>query len=100
MFTRFPPNSRYYQSEIKHYEQEEGEDIPYLERRFLPQPENLTLLQEHPVTQGERLDHIATQHLGDPLLFWRIADANAAMNPSDLVEPLGRMLRISMPEGF
>ena len=28
--------------------------------------------------QGERLDNVAAQYLGDPTLFWRLCDANNA----------------------
>jgi nucleoid-associated protein YgaU len=44
------------------------------------------------VKQSDRLDLIAARTLGDPLLFWRIADANDAMNPFDLLTR--RALRI------
>ena len=50
--------------------------------------------------QGERLDNIAAQYLGDPTLFWRLADANGAMRPEELTETVGRKLRITMPEGI
>ncbi len=36
---------------------------------------------------GDRLDTIAARTLGDPLLFWRLADASGAMNPDDLERP-------------
>jgi hypothetical protein len=69
--------------------------IVYLTRRFLPDPSRLLLVQEHLVRAGERLDHIAAQHFGDPELFWRICDANRSMNPAELAEP-GRRLRITL----
>jgi len=69
--------------------------IVYLTRRFLPQPEQLVLVQEHAVRPGERLDHIAANHYGDPELFWRICDANRAMDPG-LLETPGRRLRITL----
>ncbi len=51
-------------------------------------------------TQAERLDNIAAKFLGDPELFWRIADANGAMRPEDLVRTVGRKLRITLPQGI
>jgi hypothetical protein len=69
--------------------------IVYLTRRFLPDPAQLVLVQEHLVRPGERLDHIAAQHFGDPELFWRICDADRVMNPAELAEP-GRRLRITL----
>ncbi len=52
------------------------------------------------MTQGERLDNIAATFLGDPELFWRLADANRAMQPEELVQTVGRRLRITLPEGI
>jgi hypothetical protein len=76
-----------------------GKTIIYLRRRFLPPSSQFQLLQEHSVTQGDRLDNIAAKYLGDPELFWRIADANDAMRPEALVETIGRKLRITLPAG-
>ena len=56
---------------------------------------------EHTVAEGERLDQTsASRYLGDPEQFWRIADANGAMQPDDLVQTPGRRLRITLPEGI
>ena len=35
----------------------------------------------------------AATHLGDPLLYWRIADANAVIDPHELTDTLGRARR-------
>jgi hypothetical protein len=65
----------------------------------VPAPERFALLTEHVVAQGERLDNITAEHLGDPEQFWRICDANGALRPAELTEELGRRLRITLPEG-
>ena len=52
------------------------------------------------VSEGERLDNIAAHYVGDPLLFWRICDANGDMRPDALIERIGRRLRITLPEGI
>ena len=101
----FPINSRYHDIEtatrtVPDGEKGEGRKIIYLKRRFVPPPENFHLLQEHTVTQGDRLDNIAARYLGDPEQFWRICDANNAMRPDQLTETLGRQLRITLPEGI
>jgi nucleoid-associated protein YgaU len=77
-----------------------GTTIAYLRRRFLPPSTQFHLLQEHSVTQGDRLDNIAAKYLGDPELFWRIADANDAMRPEKLLARIGRRLRITLPAGI
>ena len=95
----FPPTSRYYGVVLKVRADEEGEQVPYLARRFLPPSTAFAQLRLHRVTEGERADLIAATELGDPEGFWRIADANDAMRPDDLATP-GRILRITLPEGI
>lgn len=46
------------------------------------------------VQPAERLDMIAAAALGDPLEWWRIADANPVLDPAELEQP-GRALRLS-----
>jgi hypothetical protein len=97
--TLFPPTSRYYGIETATLENAEGKTLIYLRRRFVPSPERFELLQEHVVTQGERLDNITAHYLGDPEQFWRLVDANGALHPREL-EKIGRRLRITLPEGI
>jgi len=99
MFEQFPVTSRYYRLETATLETAGGKTVRYLRRRFLPPAGNFSLLQEHTVVEGERLDHIAAKTLGDPEQFWRICDANNAMRPEDLLE-IGKKLRITLPEGI
>lgn len=96
----FPPTSRYHGVETATVETHDGRLVVYLRRRFVPQPERFALLHEHTVTAGERLDHIAAAHLGDPEQFWRVCDANGALRPEELTETIGRRLRITLPEGI
>lgn len=96
----FPPTSRYHNSDTAILVKPDGTDVIYLKRRFVPSVDRFTLLQEHVVMQGERLDNITARYLGDPLQFWRVCDANGAMNPSELTAVIGRRLRITMPEGI
>jgi hypothetical protein len=72
--------------------------ISYVSRRFLPQGDTLPPLVEVAVTQGDRLDLIATRTIGDPGQYWRICDANNAMNPFDLTAELGTILRVPVPQ--
>jgi len=95
----FPATSRYAGIDLKTMELATGRVLIFLQRRFLPAPENFTLLQEHVVTEGERLDNVTARYLVDPEQFWRICDANGAMRPQELTETIGRRLRITLPEG-
>ena len=96
----FPPTSRYHSIETKTLEVEIGQPVAYLCRRFVPAPERFALLQEHTVRDGERLDYLTAQYLGDPEQFWRICDANGAIRPNDLTATTGQKLRITLPEGI
>jgi hypothetical protein len=96
----FSPTSRYYGFETLKVTLPRGVAVAYLKRRFLPQPEVFSLLQEHIVSRGERLDNITAKYLGDPEQFWRVADANRAMRPEELTEVVGRKVRITLPEGI
>ncbi|AFY34123.1 LysM peptidoglycan-binding domain-containing protein [Calothrix sp. PCC 7507] len=96
----FPITSRYYGLDTAEFSTATGKKIVYLRRRFVPSPERFALLQEHTVTEGDRLDNITAQYLGDPEQFWRVADANGAMHPDELTQTIGRRLRITLPEGI
>ena len=98
--TLFPPTSRYHDIDTTTLGLADGRTVVYLRRRFVPSPERFALLQEHTVSQGDRLDNLAAQYLGDPEQFWRLCDANAAMHPEELTDAIGRTLRITLPEGI
>lgn len=72
--------------------------IRYVLRRFLPSPESGTVLTEHTVTEGERLDNITALYLDDPTQFWRLCDANNVMRPEELTEEIGGSIRIAMTD--
>jgi hypothetical protein len=76
-----------------------GDPVPitYLARRFVPKPERFAPLYEVTCAEGDRRDLLAARHLGDPSLWWRIADANAVFDPAAMTEPVGRVLRITLP---
>jgi hypothetical protein len=49
--------------------------------------------------QDERVDALAARTMGDPLLFWRLCDANLATDPQHLVGPSRRRLLLPVPGG-
>jgi hypothetical protein len=95
--TTYPPTSRYAGVATKSITTPDGASITYLERRFLPQSDELPLLTQHRVALGDRLDNIAAEYFNDPLQFWQICDANDAVNPDDLTATVGALLRITLP---
>jgi hypothetical protein len=46
------------------------------------------------VPLGERLDMTSNRVFRDPLQYYRLCDANGAMNPFTLVEDAGPVLRV------
>lgn len=93
--TSFGPESRYYGLAAKTYATKDGRTIRYVSRRFIPQPQSFATIAVHAVTQGERVDVVASTFFGDPLTYWRLCDANVAIRPADL-EGRGQILRITL----
>jgi hypothetical protein len=93
------PTSRYASVGTAVLTTPDGTTVPYLLRRLVPQPERYTVIGEHRVGDGERLDVIAALLLGDPTQFWRLCDANLALRPEELEQP-DRVLRVTLPEGI
>jgi hypothetical protein len=104
-----PADSRYYGVGTGVFVTPDGRTLTFLRRRFLPQPDRFTVLQEHALTEGDRVDNLAHRFLGDPGQFWRLCDANGVMRPAELTYTpsseassapvLPRMVRITLPEG-
>jgi nucleoid-associated protein YgaU len=69
--------------------------VAYVQRRIIPPADDSLVVVEHAVTQGDRLDNITARYLGNPLLFWKVCDANNVGSPEDL-EVVGRVVKISL----
>jgi hypothetical protein len=94
----FDPNSRYYNLPTVTLQTAGGAQIPYKARRLLPRGELMPQLAQVTVVEGDRIDQIAARTLSDPEQFWRIADANNAMDPLELTREPGSVLRIGLPQ--
>jgi hypothetical protein len=97
----FAPNSRYHDAAIgllKRGPDDPG--VPYVLRRFIPQSRDIGIAGEHIVHAGERPDMLAAQTLGDPELYWRIADANVVTDPFDLTDRPGDRVVVPRPSGL
>jgi hypothetical protein len=98
--TAFAPNSRYHGLGTLRMPLPDGTSAIYVKRRFIPQQGNFTVLSVHRVIERDRLDNIAFRYLGDPDLFWRIADANGVLDSEVLTETVGNEILITLPEGM
>jgi hypothetical protein len=73
-------------------------DVRYVERRFIPSADSMTTLVQHIYAQGERLDNITARYAGDPAQFWKVADANTVLDPDELTQGPGQVIRIALPQ--
>jgi hypothetical protein len=96
----FPPSSRYADVATTVLIRDDGTEVSYVRRRFVPDPARFQALAEHTVAEGERLDNLTAAYLDDPEAFWRLCDANRALRPTELTDQLGRRIRITLPEGI
>jgi hypothetical protein len=70
---------------------------------LLPSPPRSTApttpLAVHRVLADDRVDLLAARYLGDPDAWWRICDANAALDPDELVGPgnAGATIVVAVP---
>jgi hypothetical protein len=92
----FEPTSRYFDLETATLTLPDGREVCYVRRRFLPPVAPGTVFLEHTVVESERLDHITARYLGDPELFWQLADINNALHPDELTAEIGRKLRVAL----
>lgn len=93
----FEPTSRYANLPDATITLPDGRMVTYKRRRILPRGTDMDTLTEVEVAQADRLDLITARTLGDPEQFWRVADANEAMNPFALTDEPGRRLRVPVP---
>lgn len=91
----FAPTSRYYGIPLGTYVGPDGTEIRFVKRRFIAAENRFTVLGLHRVTAAERIDVIAAQRLGDPLIYWRICDANPTLRPDELIV-VGAYLKIAL----
>ncbi|MFE4513455.1 LysM peptidoglycan-binding domain-containing protein [Kitasatospora sp. NPDC056783] len=95
--SRYPRTSRYHGVPSAVRTEADGREIPYLRRRLLPGTDGLTPAAEHTVSAGDRLDVLAYRYLGSADPWWRIADANPAVDPRELTATPGRRITIALP---
>lgn len=99
--TPFVPQSRYNGVALALLQRRPDEPgVVYVRRRFIPVPSASTIAARHLVSELDRPDLLGGKYLGDPLLYWRIADANAVIDPNELTDTPGRRVDITLPPGM
>ena len=94
------PSSRYYGDGVEQITLSNGLVIAYLSRRIIPQMSIYAQTQNYSVTASDRLDNLAARYLGDPILFWMIAEANGVLDASQLAAVPGRSILIPLVSGI
>jgi hypothetical protein len=61
-------------------------NVRYYKRRWRPPKTSQPPLARHRVGADDRIDNVSSRYLGDPLAWWRVADANDALDPDRLVD--------------
>jgi hypothetical protein len=95
----FGPESRYYGVPLLSLTTPAGSQVSYVARRFIPPPEEFSVLQLYRVQQGDRVDVIASTLLGNPLSYWQLCDANVVLEVDDLVASPGSFIEVTLPAG-
>ncbi len=78
---------------------EEAVPVAFLRRRLVPKPQRFATAYELSCVEGDRRDNLAATHLGDPELWWRLADANGVVDPAGMTLPPGHRLRVPSDDG-
>ncbi|MBT9528180.1 MAG: Base plate wedge protein 53 [Rhizobacter sp.] len=73
--------------------------LAYVKRRFVPAPSSVAVAARHVVSAMERPDLLGAKYFAEPLLYWRIADANAVVDPNELTDTMGRRILIPVIGG-
>ena len=93
----FGESSRYRGVPLGTVTRADGTLAAYVRRRFVPARRDIATAAGHVVNGGERPDGLAWQQYGDPLLYWRIADGNAVIDPNELTDTVGAVITIPVP---
>lgn len=94
----FDPLSRYRGVPLALYQPGPGRaPVAHVMRRFIPQRHAIATALEAVVEAVDRPDLLAARTLGNPLAYWRIADANAVIDPFALTDIPGA--RVAIPSG-
>jgi phage tail protein X len=93
----FDPRSRYRDTPVATYVDEQGRARPWVTLR-VPAPPTATT--GYRTRAQDRLDLLAARAYGDPGAWWQMADANpaaAADGPAALLRPPGTQIQLPQP---
>ncbi len=96
----FEPTSRYHEIDEATIDVADSDgrarQVRYVTRRLIAEPDTPPVA-ERQVEPGERVDRLAARLLGDPRLFWMLADSNRVLHPDELTDEPGRWVAVHVP---
>lgn len=97
----FGPNSRYRGIAQGLFVRDASDPgVRYVLRRFIPQLRDIGIAGQYVIQSGDRPDLLAARTMGDPELYWRVADANAVIDPNEVTDTPGERVTIPLPPGL
>lgn len=93
---RFPQTSRYHTTGAAIHTAADGTPVPYLLRRFPPQPARLETIGSYTAAAPDRRDLAASSALGRAELWWVLADGAGAFDPDKVVDHPGTRVRLTI----
>lgn len=97
MTSEFGPNSRYFGLPLRETADDDGTPRTHLARRIIPQATRYKAAGHLELTGDERMDAIAAQTMEDPLLYWRICDADGGADPAEIPRVPRKRLKLPLP---
>jgi hypothetical protein len=91
----FDPDSRYANLQPLTVAGPNGNPVQIVPIRFIASTDAVISRR---IAQGDRPDLLAYEFYKEPQLFWRVADANEVMRPSELVADPGSLIGIPTKE--
>lgn len=95
----FDAGSRYRGVAIATIATADGRTLRFVRRRLLPPLGSVALSGHLRVQEGDRPDTLAAAAHRDPSAWWRLCDANGLVDAGQLTVPIGRIVRVPLPEG-
>ena len=93
----YPPASRYRGVPLATLTRADGTLIAYGQRRLIPPRREIATAALHVVQGGARPELIAHAAYDEPLMYWRIADGNAVIDPFELCAEIGARIALPVP---